>query len=257
MQFRYYHILWVFLTFAVFIFLFMPSREEAINQKDIKSGKKIPQKEKNGLISSYSSDGKLKTKIQYTNGVKDGISYLYYKDGETVQLEMTYAKGLREGISKKYYQNGKIYAETSYRNNKMNGIRRLYYTTGKIKAEIPYGFGFPGIGLKEYLMGGDLKPSTSIQFLQKENFIYLETSKPCSKAKFYMGKLIDDHFFNPLDEKIKLIPSSGSQFFIDLNVFTPSYLQKQDIICSCKTKQGNPLILKRRIDTSSLKNGNQ
>ncbi len=256
MQFKYYNILWVFLALAVLIFVFMPKKENAFNH-DTETQKQIPRSEKNGVISSYTANGILKTKVTYSNGVKNGLSYLFYKDGKTVQLEMPYVNGKREGTSKKYYENGDLYAETQYKNDQLNGIRRLYYSTSRLKAEIPYHKNNPGIGLKEYFMSEKLKEENSIVIKRENNIIYLETALKCKNAKFYIGKLIDDQFFDPIDKNIQLLPNSGSQFLVDLNTFSPSYLKYQDIICSCKTTQGNPQILKLRIDVSSLKNVNQ
>lgn len=256
MQFKYYNILWVFLGLAILIFLLMPSREDAV-AADITVQKPIPQTEKNGPVLSYSENGTLKTKVTYINGVKNGPSYLYYKDGKTIHLEIPYVNGEREGISKKYYENGKIYAETSYRNNLLNGIRRLYFTNGKVKAEILYGANNPGINLKEYLVGGEIKTPNTIEITQENNILNLSTAQPCRELKFYIGKLIDDQFFDALDNGIQLLPNEGTKFYIDLNKFNTSYLKYQNIICFCKTKKGNPLILKRRIDISSLKNVNQ
>jgi antitoxin component YwqK of YwqJK toxin-antitoxin module len=256
MQFKYYNILWVFLGLMVLVFLFMPSKE-AIEEADSIVQKRIPQNEKNGPILTYSENGTLKTKVTYTNGIKNGSSYLYYPDGKTIQLEMPYVNGKREGVSRKYYENGKIYAETSYKNDLLDGIRRLFFTNGKVKAEIPYRENNPGIGLIEYLVNGGIKTPNEMEINQENHILRLSTSQPCRELKFYIGKLIDDQFFDPIDSDVQLLTSEDSQFYIDLNTFNTSYLKYQDIICSCETRQGNPLILKQRIDISSLKNVNQ
>ena len=89
---------------------------------------------KHGEVKQYSSDKKLKTIVNYNQGIKHGISYLYHKDGETVLLEMPYVNGEREGTSKKYYENGQLYAETSYSKNVLHGPRKLYYSHWTIES---------------------------------------------------------------------------------------------------------------------------
>ncbi|WP_425392077.1 toxin-antitoxin system YwqK family antitoxin [Ekhidna sp.] len=204
-------------------------------------------KVKHGEIRQYTKDDRLKTIINYDQGIKHGISYLYHDDGKTVLLAMPYDKGKREGTSNKYYANGKLYAATPYKNDKLHGIRKTYYSSGKLKAEIPYGYGVPGIGTKEYLMDGTEKLSIQITTRTSDNLIWLSTSESCKDPKFYIGRLIDDKFFDPVDPNIKLLLEEDGNFFIDTEVHTPSYLKYQDIICHCESSQGNPIILKKRL----------
>jgi antitoxin component YwqK of YwqJK toxin-antitoxin module len=256
MKFKYYNIFWVFLS-AVFLILVFTSVDVDEKKLDdfIHSSKKS-EETKNGLIKSFDSQGTLKTAITYLNGEKHGKSYSYYRDGKSVQLEMVYAHGKRHGISKKYFESGELYAETSYNNDLIDGTRKIYFQNGKIKALVPYRQGLPGVGLEEYLLNGSKKEQPMIEYHQEANRLFLTTSKPCRDLKFYVGKLIDDQFFTFFSEDLELIQEDNGDLFIDLETYTPSYLQFQDIVCACKTLQGNPLILKERISTSSLKKVN-
>ncbi|WP_420318458.1 toxin-antitoxin system YwqK family antitoxin [Ekhidna sp.] len=202
---------------------------------------------KHGEIRQFTKDNKLKTVVNYNQGIKHGTSYLYHDDGETILLAMPYVNGKREGASKKYYENGKLYAATSYKNDKLDGIRKIYYSNGKLKAKINYGFGYPGIGTKEFLLDGTAKNSISIKTRNEGDIIWLETSEPCKDQKFYIGTLIQDKFLDPVDQNIKLLMYSNGHFFIDTEVYTPSYLKYKDIICSCESTQGNPIIIKSRL----------
>ncbi|SNT27235.1 MORN repeat variant [Ekhidna lutea] len=201
-------------------------------------------KVKHGEVRQYTKDSRLKTVVNYDQGIKHGTSYLYHDDGETVLLAMPYENGKREGVSKKYYENGQLYASTSYQNDKLHGIRTIYYSTGQIKAEINYGYGNPGTGTKEYLIDGDLKDEIKITFENEGSIIWLETSEPCEDKTFYIGKLIEDTYFDPVDLNIRLLTKENGRYFVDTNIYTPSYLKYQDIICACESSQGNPLVLK-------------
>lgn len=206
-----------------------------------------PKEEKEGEVRQYTKDNKLRTIVNYEHGKKHGTSYLYHDDGETILLAMPYAYGSREGVSKKYYKNGQLYAATSYKNDKIHGPRKLYYSTGKLKAEIQYGFGYPGIGSREFYLDGEEKKPLEITTKKEGNIIWLDTSEPCDNAVFYIGTLIDDRFFDPVSDKLEALMDEDRRFYVNTDVFTPSFLKYQDIICSCKSSQGNPIILKTRL----------
>lgn len=208
---------------------------------------KAERKLRHGEIKQYTKDKRLKTVVNYDNGIKHGTSYLYHNDGKTVLLAMPYNQGKREGQSKKYYQNGKLYASTSYKNDLLHGPRELYYSSGQLKAVINYGYGKPGIGTKEYLKDGTQKRENKIVTTKRGNSVSLSTSEDCKESKFYIGKLIEDQFFDALHPDVKLLMKDDATYVVDLNVHTPSYLKYQDIICHCESKQGNPIIMKTRI----------
>lgn len=204
-------------------------------------------KVRDGEVKQYTSDGRLKTVVNYDNGVKNGLSYLFHDDGKTILLAIPYKQGKREGTSKKYYESGKIYAETNYKNDALHGTRKVYYSSGKLKSQVDYFKGFPGIGTIEYLTNGRPKKSPSILHKQRGNHLGIHLEGNCEDIDFFIGKLIEDKYFFYLDENITRLESDKGRLSLDLNVYTPSYLKHQDIICSCESSQGNPVILKKRI----------
>lgn len=208
---------------------------------------KRPSGPKEGEWVSRREDGSVKTRVSYKNGLKHGKSFLYYRDGKNVQLMMPYIEGKREGTSKKYFKNGSIYAETPYKNDKLNGTRKTYYRNGQLKAAMPYHKGLPGTGLKEYYTNGNIKELPVITYQKQGQYLKLSTSPPCKEAMFYLGELHQNQYFNEYDKDLQPIYREKGNFRIDLRVYNPSYLALQDVICSCKTSQGNPLILKKRI----------
>lgn len=213
-----------------------------------KSGEPTTERKvKHGEIKQYTKSNKLKTIVNYDNGIKQGTSYLYHDDGETILLAMPYNKGKREGTSMKYYETGQLYASTSYQNDVLHGPRKLYYSSGQLKAEINYGYGNPGLGTVEYLLDGTRKDENRIIATKKGRVISLGTSEPCRDYTFYIGKLIDDQFFDAIHPDVKLLPQSDGTYFVSIDVYTPSYLQYQDIICRCESTQGNSIIMKARL----------
>ena len=205
-------------------------------------------KVKHGEHRQYTRDKRLKTIVNYDQGIKHGVSYLYHDDGKTVLLAMPYEQGKREGVSKKYFKNGSLYASTNYRNDRLHGMRKLYYSSGQVKAELNYGYGHVGMGTKEYLMDGELKEAPEIVTRTEGNKVWLNTSVPCKRAIFYVGKLVDDTYLDPISEDVKVLMDSDNNYYVDTNVYTSSYLKYQDIICSCESSQGNQYILKTRLE---------
>jgi hypothetical protein len=202
---------------------------------------------KNGEWITRRTNGTIKTRINYKNGIKDGISTLYHADGKSIQLAMPYVNGKRHGTSKKYFDNGQLYAETSYQNDELHGARITYYRSGKIKSRLTYYNGQPYADLEEYYLSGVQKEMPAIRHVRVGNQITLSIdSKDCKGVDFFIGRLQDDQIF-PGFEALTLLPSDNNTVVIDLNQYTPSYLAVQDIICSCKTSQGNPLIVTKRL----------
>lgn len=207
----------------------------------------VERKVRDGEVRQFTKDQRLKTVVNYDNGIKHGTSYLYHNDGKTVLLAMPYVQGKREGISKKYYKSGKLYASTAYKNDLLHGPRELYYSSGQLKAVINYGEGNPGLGTIEYLIDGTQKDENKIIADKQGRIIRLSTSEACKETKFYIGKLIGDEFFNALHPDVKLLTKVDGSYFVDIDVHTPSYLKYQDVICHCESKQGNPIIMKARL----------
>jgi len=203
---------------------------------------------KNGEVRQHTSDGRLKTIINYKDGVKHGMSYMYHEDGETILLALPYEEGNREGTSKKYHTNGKLYAETQYHQDELHGVRTVYYRSGNVKSTVPYWMGLPGVGTKEYLKDGTEKNLGQISYQREGNFLILKTNPECKNAMFYIGELIEDEYFDPYSAKLRVLPRDQNWlYYLDLNVYTPSFLKYQHIICSCESSQGNDVILKKEI----------
>lgn len=202
---------------------------------------------KEGEWISRRKDGTIKTRVNYQNGLKHGISYLYYDDGKTVQLEMPYVVGARHGVSKKYFRDGSIYAETGYSEDQLNGVRTTYYRNGKVKSKLSYRNGDPGTDLVEYLQDGEVKSKPEIGYSKVGNQLMLsvEPAKRCKDIRMYIGEL-NQGFFDDKNE-LEEIPAQSGQFVVDLSIYSKSYLALQDIICKCESSQGNPLIVSKRI----------
>lgn len=202
---------------------------------------------KEGEWITRRDDGSIRTRINYLNGRKHGMSYLYYDDGKSLQLELPYVVGARHGVSKKYFKDGTLYAETSYQSGELHGERTTRYSNGKLKSRITYFEGLPANDLEEYLRDGELKPKPDLTYRVKGKTVFVNVdNKRCKNPRLFFGSLVDNKFFDENEDLDEVFPTDGV-FQISLDTYSPSFLEVQDLICSCKSSQGNPLIIKSKL----------
>jgi antitoxin component YwqK of YwqJK toxin-antitoxin module len=111
---------------------------------------------KHGYYKGYFKDGKLRVKLQYKNGKKQGKGSKYYSTG-TEQARIFYKDGKKHGKSIWFYKNGKPYRITQYVNGVIHGDRKKYYQNGQLMSVLPYKNGEARYEkLKEYTNKGVL-----------------------------------------------------------------------------------------------------
>lgn len=149
-----------------------------------------------GVWKMYSEDSTLISSNTYLNGVRNGISIQYYKNGKPM-LETNYLEGEQHGTAKKYYKSGKIYRETPYHNGLIDGVVKKYYDGGELMSESPFKNGYQIFGLKEYTETGQeikRKPTILIEEIDKlasvkRYIVEISLSKNSGKAKYFVNKL--------------------------------------------------------------------
>ncbi len=84
-----------------------------------------------GLLKKYGYDGKLTSKVQIQNGVKNGTETLFDSRGRVLR-ETPYVNGRKNGVLKVYYPNGDLMAEITFANNRKHGKAVKYKKDGSI-----------------------------------------------------------------------------------------------------------------------------
>lgn len=82
---------------------------------------------------------------------KHGLYEKYYSDGR-IRMRATYCDGLMCDTMKLYYPSGRIESEIPYKNDLRNGVEINYSESGKVTSTIPYENGRctdPAIELKK------------------------------------------------------------------------------------------------------------
>jgi len=141
-------------------------RKEAVLTQIANHYAKLKKPEKNGPVTLYYQNGKIKTQgffehskrhgewKFYKNGVYNGSYQTYFDDGQ-IQEERFYINGVLDGLEKIYYRNGKLKSEITY--NASNNTN----CSMDIMGNIPYKICHPSGSYKTYYENGQLKEEGS------------------------------------------------------------------------------------------------
>lgn len=86
---------------------------------------------RNGEALGFYNNGDIEWKGLYLNDTLNGQSYIYFKNGK-IKSESYFYKGKEDGIEKNYYENGKLYSTIEYKNGLKHGNATFYYLNGII-----------------------------------------------------------------------------------------------------------------------------
>jgi antitoxin component YwqK of YwqJK toxin-antitoxin module len=110
--------------------------EEDIYHKNLKVYNKKDNKLFNGFIrNNYPNSDKLYFTLEYKNGIKNGNSTWYFKNGQIRQI-VPYKNNQADGAFREYYENGNIKTKMNYKENKVVGDVELFNEDGKLIKKI-------------------------------------------------------------------------------------------------------------------------
>lgn len=149
-------------------------------------------------IAQYKNGDNVTKQVELKNGIKDGITRLFYKGG-AVQQEIPYVNGHKEGNAKWFYPDSKLFRVTPYENDTINGEQIQYYKDGKVKARIRYTDGVRVPIVDEYEMNGTkiidyphLVYRVNDSYNEKGIYkIYIEMSNMAEDVLYYRGDFTD------------------------------------------------------------------
>lgn len=206
-----------------------------------------------GVVKSYRGDGTtLFSEVTYHNGKRNGLSKTYHPDGK-VYLEEWYVNDKKHGQVTQYYQSGVLHSETNYDSGSMHGIVIKYHKDGKLKAESRFNHDCPCVGLKEYILNGDPRPSypeivvtMDDQLLTRASYyVNLTVSERVKEVEFFKGSLKDGCFHKGLEPITMKAKEKGQ---IDLSVGPDGLIdQRINVIAKIETIAGNILITQKLI----------
>jgi len=128
------------------------------------------------------------SQINYIDGVKNGVSKLYYDNGK-IQEEAIYKAGVKEGPSKWYSSAGRLLALYNYHNGQFEGVQETFYENDSVQTATMYSNNIINGGYKEFYRNGIIKLSGSyINAIKEGAWIeYDETGKAVKTTKYKKG----------------------------------------------------------------------
>ena len=86
----------------------------------------------------YHKEGKtIISEENYINGLLDGVSRTYYKDGKITEI-LFYKEGMLNGNIQRFSDEGVLLDDLNYTKGKLNGLANYYDTFGKLRATGEY-----------------------------------------------------------------------------------------------------------------------
>lgn len=92
------------------------------------------------LHKSYYFNGKLEYEAEMQNGIPDGISKFWGKEGNIINIT-NYENGKLHGNSIRYFKNGNISSKIEYFYGEIHGVSETYHENGKIKSHQKFEYG--------------------------------------------------------------------------------------------------------------------
>ena len=103
----------------------------------------------NGKTFSLHSNGELKDKQGYKNGISNGVKW-YYTNGQ-LNKKGKYKDGKEDGLWEEYYTNGQLNKKGKYKDGKEDGLWEYYLKDGQLNKKGKYKDGKED-GLWEYYL---------------------------------------------------------------------------------------------------------
>ncbi|MFO7446999.1 MAG: TonB family protein [Ignavibacteriaceae bacterium] len=90
-----------------------------------------------GPIKEYHTNGKVKSEINFYNGIREGEAKFYYENGN-LKEELFYSNGRIEGLVRYYNEAGKLIEMANLENGKREGPTSIFDSTGAYITDIYY-----------------------------------------------------------------------------------------------------------------------
>jgi len=159
----------------------------------VKGYRLIPWKNgvKDGVEQSFVED-RLREELPWKNGIMEGVRRSLYPEGK-VEVETQYMDGVANGYTRIYTKEGTLMREGMMKNGKRDGVMTEYWEgTKKPKRVAKYDEGRVKGVVKEYYLGGKLKREVSMkdESYHGEDKLYNETGKVAQTRYWFKGDIV-------------------------------------------------------------------
>jgi hypothetical protein len=202
-------------------------------------------------IKKYSSGNHTSIESTYKNGVKEGLTKMYYVSGNLAHTSW-YRNGLKEDTGKWYYEEGQLFRATPYKRDTIDGIQLQYFRSGKIKAKIGYRKGLRTWFIQEFGINGKLLinypqvvVSTEDEYNTKGIYrISLGLSDQSITVCYYRGDFGNGVFDSTRCVKLKTINGIG---ILDLKRTGTPQADSVEVLAAIRTQYGNNYLVTKKI----------
>ncbi|MCX6252903.1 MAG: hypothetical protein NTV31_00260 [Bacteroidia bacterium] len=203
-------------------------------------------------IKQYLSRQTLAKEVTFKNGVREGLTKLFYLNGR-VRQTFWYENGLREDSAKWYYEEGQLFRSTPFKRDTVDGIQKQYYRNGRLKAKLGYIKGLRTPYLEEFtqdgkLVGGYPGLVVSIRDDYRAKGVYkvsLELSNKSTKVRYYRGEFSNGVFDTAHCKTINTIKGIG---YLDLKKTGSPKTVYVGVIAEILTLYGNHYLVYKKIE---------
>ena len=139
--------------------------------------------------TSYYPDGRTQSIIQYKGKKEHGKTVYFYRNPNTVEMEVEMRNGKRNGEFRRYFENGLLDTYCVYADDSIEGVEVMYTANGCKSQEYTYVHGRKNGPHRAYHLDGSLKIEGGFKddlFDGKWNY-YDERGVPVGEGEFHSG----------------------------------------------------------------------
>lgn len=207
------------------------------------------QKKWTGLRKTHHKNGRLKSEVNYVDGIRHGKAKDYYETGK-LRLEMNYDNGKKHGRSHFYHPNGKLYKLTTYFYDQKHGEAKTYYDTGLAWTEGEFKNGKACLGFKEYRQSGSpvIMPEIVVKNkrLNNKDQLYtfeLSLSNESNQVVFYTTEQ-GSNCVNLNDRAVSVLYTQSGRAIVNQ---APTESKTIDVYAVYTSPYKNDILLKKRV----------
>ncbi len=152
-------------------------------------------------IKQVMSSGRLLKEASYKNGVRNGETKTYTREGLLYQ-SFWYENDMRQDSSRWYYNTGEVFRSTPYVNDTIHGVAVQFYKNGEVRARLGYDKGKRTTLFQEYYQNGvlykdypEIVATVTDEYENKGTYrIDLSLSMKDQNVNFYRGSFVNNKF---------------------------------------------------------------
>ena len=205
-----------------------------------------------GIRQSFSGNT-LVREATFKNGVRHGLTKIFYQGTNNVRQTFWYENDLREDSAKWYYVEGQVFRSTPFVRDTMHGTQVQYFRNGQVRAKMGLEKGLRTFFFEEYMPNGTLVTNyPDVVVKTRDNYnangtynISLELSDASKNVNYFRGDFSKGVFDTTAVAPIRTVNGIGELTLRKTSAQTKPYIE---VVASILTGHGNRFLRVKRID---------